>query len=158
MAKAIVAGISAAQRRTLFAARKNLAWGEDEHQLVMERVGVPAGPDGRRSTKVMTRRQWEAYVRHAQECGFAPQFGPVPEKERPSRAQMFRLGELKNAVVAGRIVGGSGTEDAARFAQGVVAKATKGWPLSWWTPADAVRAIQSLEDVAGRLTGSGAIP
>ncbi len=121
----------------------------------MERVGVPAGPDGRRSTKVMTRRQWEAYVRHAQECGFAPQFGPVPEKERPSRAQMFRLGELERRLVEARrrylMNAESADVRAEKFAKGVVAKATAGRPLSWWTPTEAARAIQAIEGVLGRM-------
>lgn len=162
-------GTSQRQRKLLFVIRKQLEWSEGEHQAVMARVGVPADDTGRRSTKVMDQRHWEAYVRHAQQCGFDGSMGTVPPRDRPSKSQMFRIHQLTQDVISLRLghpVGANrkcgenadagapeypADESAHKFAQGVIAQATSGKPLAWWGPGEAVRAIEALDAVATRL-------
>lgn len=180
--------ITGQQVKVVKIAMRQLEWSEEEYQAVLERIGVeltsePPGlsrrgltpPLARRSCKDMTQRQFESYVRHAQDCGFDPAFGPVPSKDRPSKAAIFRLYQLKYQVASakcGHAIGNPGRQnylaeksgfdpetgaktsterDAINFAEGIINQATAGRPQAWWTPEDASKAIDAMQAVLARL-------
>jgi hypothetical protein len=151
--------ISGKQVKVVKIAQRQLDWSEDEYQSVLERIGVRVCADGRRSCKDMTQAQFEAYIRHAERCGFDLSFPSVPPSDRPSKAQMYRLHELTNDVLALRLgyrVGSKVNDEcheelaARKFVEGVIAQATSGKHRQFWSPSDAARAIEALQRVFER--------